>query len=372
MPYEAIRRAMRSQVWAIMPDKLEAIQAFLQLKAAGKSVDAETLARIHGQAQVQAARASNVSASGKGAVAVLPLYGLILHRGSAMDDLSGPGAASVQRFTQQFRQALNDPNVQAIVIDIDSPGGTVEGVDELASEIRAGRAKKKIVGVSNCLCASAAYYIASACTEIWASPSSLTGSVGVYCSHEDDSAYLDKLGVKVTMISYGDNKTAGNPYEALTDSARADMQEMVTTFGQMFEAAIAKGRAITQAKVHSTFGQGKVFTAQKAREIGMVDKIGTLDDVLATFGVTRNAGGAQAGALRPKTGAQASAESPAAADAACTCTCPECESDDCPSCSHEGCNCAGCECSGASALRNKARQERRSASMRRRLDLATA
>lgn len=368
MPYEAIRRAMRSQVWAIMPDKLEAIQAFLQLKAAGRSVDAETLAKIHGQAQVSAARASNVSASSKGAVAVLPLYGLILHRGSAMDDLSGPGAASVQRFTQQFRQAVNDPNVQAVVIDIDSPGGTVEGVDELASEIRAARAKKKIIGVSNCLCASAAYYIASACTEIWASPSSLTGSVGVYCSHEDDSAYLDKLGVKVTMIAFGENKTSGNPYEALSDSARADMQEMVDAFGDMFEKAIAKGRGITQARVHGTFGQGKVFTAQKARDIGMVDKIGTLDDVLATFGVTRSGGGSQARAIVAGNGAQASSDAPPRADAGCTCDCVECESGDCSTCSHDGCKCAGCECSGAT----QARQARRSASMRRRLDLAGA
>ena len=371
MPYDAIRRAMRSQIWAIMPDKLPAIQAFLQLKAAGKSVDAETLAKIHGQVQVNAARAATVSASSKGSVAVLPLYGLILYRGSAMDELSGGGGASVQKFTQQFRQALNDPNVQAIVLDIDSPGGTVEGVDELASEIRAGRAKKKIVGVSNCLCASAAYYLASACTEVWASPSSLTGSVGVYCSHEDDSGYLEKAGVKVTMISFGENKTAGNPYEALSDGARSDMQEMVDTFGDMFEKAVSKGRAITQAKVHGTFGQGKVFTAQAAKSIGMVDKIGTLDDVLAGFGVTRGASTtqmrAQASHAAPGAALAAPGDAPAAGDD-CTCDCAECEADDCATCSHDGCDCEGCECSGAMQLRSG----RKRAAMNRRLKLAGA
>lgn len=285
-PYASIIRAARSQVWAIQPEKLEAIMAFLHLKALGQSADAETLARIHGQAEITAARAQKVSASSKGAVAVLPLYGLILHRGSSMGDISGPTATSTQKFTQQFRQALNDPNVQAIVIDVDSPGGTVEGVDELASEIRAAKGKKQTIAVSNCLCASAAYYIASACDEIVASPSSLTGSIGVYTDHWDGSKYYEELGVKVSIIKFGENKAAGNEFEPLSDSARADLQDMVDTYGHMFEKAVAKGRKISQAKVHDTFGQGQVFGAAKAVKIGMADSVGTLDEVLARFGVT--------------------------------------------------------------------------------------
>lgn len=284
--YASIMSAVRSQVWAIDPNKLEAIMAFLALKAQGHDADASVIAQLHGAAEIQAARAKKVSQASNGSVAVLPVYGLILHRGSSMGDVSGPAATSTVKLLQQFKQAVNDPGVQAIVFDIDSPGGTVEGVDELASEIRAAKGKKQTIAVSNKQCASAAYYIASACDEIVASPSSTTGSVGVYCAHEDASKYLENLGVKVSLIKFGENKAEGNPYEPLSDSARGHMQEMVDNFGNMFEKAVAKGRKVSQATVHDSFGQGLSFGAAKAVKIGMVDSVGTLDDVLARFGVS--------------------------------------------------------------------------------------
>ena len=378
--YSAIRHAMRSQLWAIQPEKLEAVMAFLQLKAEGKAVEAETLAGIQGQSAVTAARAQKVSASSKGAVAVLPLYGLILHRGSAMGDISGPTATSTAKFLQQFRQAVNDPNVQAIVVDVDSPGGTVEGVDELASEIRAARSKKQVIAVSNCLCASAAYYVAASCSEVVVSPSSLTGSVGVYCAHEDDSKMLEDIGVKVTLISFGENKTAGNNYEPLSDSARADMQSMVDSFGDMFEKAVAAGRKISQAKVHQAFGQGKVFNAKDAVKIGMADKIGTLDDVLARFGVSMSLGSmsmlvddgkhAHAHTIMPTLGAVKAGDGiDMSGDVDCTCTCDSCKGGDCDGCSHDGCDCAGCDCEAA---KSAAKAKADTATTRLRLQLAAA
>jgi len=287
--YASIIGAVRSQVWAIQPDKLKAIVAFLQLKAGGGAPEPALLASIQAEAAATHARAAAAASSGAGTVAVIPIYGLILYRGSAMGDISGPTATSVQKLTQQFRQALNDPGVKAIVFDVDSPGGTVEGVDELASEIRAARGKKKTIAVSNCLMASAAYYIASACDEIVGSPSSLTGSVGVYCAHEDDSKMLEEMGVKITLISYGENKTQGNSYEPLSDKARSDMQDMVDQFGAMFDKAVAAGRGVTKAQVKESFGQGLCFTAAKAKAIGMIDSIGTLDDVLGRFGLAPGA-----------------------------------------------------------------------------------
>lgn len=314
--YHLIRRAVRSTPWAIQPEKLEAILAFLQLKAEGKAVDAVKLAEIHAASEVAAARATNVSGSSKGSVAVLPVYGCIMHRGNMMGDISGPSGTSIDQLTSQFRQALNDPSVSAIVFDFDSPGGTVDGVAELASEILAARGKKKITAVSDCLCASAAYWLASACTDIVVSPSSLTGSIGVYSAHEDDSEYLAKEGVKVTLISYGENKTQGNPYEPLSDSARGNMQAMVNDYGAMFDKAVAKGRKISAAKVSESFGQGLCFTAQQAVKIGMADSVGTLDDVLARYGVSR--GRVSAALDRPEVHAEEtqeiSAEVPVAED----------------------------------------------------------
>lgn len=286
--YTAVRRAVCSQVWAMLPEKVEAMMAFLALKAQGRDADAATLERIHANAELQAARAQKVSGESKNSIAVLPLYGMILNR--SVNEVSAPPSASLQQFTQAFRAVLNDASVKAIVIDVDSPGGSVEGVPELAAEIRAGRAQKPIIAVSDCLCASAAYWLAAQCSEIYVSPSSLTGSVGVYMAHEDDSKYLENEGVKITLVKYGENKAAGNPFEPLSDKARADMQYLVDSVGAMFDADVAKGRKTTQKGVRETFGQGKVFGAQDAVKLGMADKIGTLDDVLARFGVTRSAG----------------------------------------------------------------------------------
>jgi signal peptide peptidase SppA len=356
--YEAISRAVRSQLWAIQPDKLEAIMAFLALKQEGKDADAKVVAEIHGASEVQAARARKVTSSTPGSVVVLPVYGLILHRGSSMGDISGPAATSTTRLLSQFKQAMSDPNVKAIIFDVDSPGGTVEGVDELATEIRAARGKKQTIAVSNKQCASAAYYIASACDEIVASPSSMTGSIGVYCAHEDASLYLEKQGVKVSLIKFGENKAEGNPYEPLSDNARAHMQDTVDLFGVMFERAVAKGRKTTQGNVHKTFGQGLMFGAAKAVELGMADSIGTLDDVLARFGLSQESQSSSmrgSSTFRERLDSQSAVKSEAKADDAadCECPCDGCSDGDCTDCTTDDCSFDGCTCDAAQAVAKK-------------------
>jgi signal peptide peptidase SppA len=299
-----------------------------------------------------------------------------------MGDISGPSGTSTEQFTQMFRGALADPNVKAIVIDVDSPGGSVEGVDELASEIRDGRKKKPVTAVSNCLMASAAYYIASACSEVVAAPSSLTGSIGVYSAHEDDSQYLENRGVKITLISYGANKTEGNAYEPLGDNARAHMQHLVDTYGLMFEKAVAKGRGVPLETVQRKFGQGRVFPAQQAVKVGMADRVGTLDDVLQKYGASRGGGAtSNASVFAPELAAMS--ESTAAhtvprvprADAepesdgvSCECECDSCTDGDCEGCTHADCACKGCRCQGAVGCAAAARH----AARRRQMEIASA
>ncbi len=368
--YDRIMRAVRATPWAIQPEKFEAMLAFLELKIQGGSPTAETLAQIRAAADVSAARAQNVSSSSKGSVAVLPLYGLIMHRGNLMNDISGPSGTSTEQFTQQFRQAMNDPSVQAIVIDVDSPGGSVEGVDELAQEIYNGRKQKKITAISNCLCASAAYYLASQCSEVVVSPSSLTGSVGVYSVHEDDSKYLDNLGVKMTMIASSPTKVEGNSYEPLSDDARAHMQEMVDTFNMMFEKAVARGRGVTRDEVQKKFGQGRVFPAQQAVKLGLADSVGTLDDVLSKHGVTRgSASQARAASDIPAISASVVAAGSGDDDLECTCACSGCDDCDCDDCTVEDCSAEGCMCDSAM---NAANVSKSHAAMRRQIEIASA
>jgi capsid assembly protease len=388
--YSHIRRALAGKLWFVHEAKMAELMAFFELKLSGGSAAPEVLAEIRAanavrkarelellsiQAQdrfddaqedslgLQAARAKNVAGSSSGAVAVIPVYGMIMHRGGMMSDISGPSATSTESLLVQLRQAVNDPNVKAIVLDVDSPGGDVDGVDELATEIFSARKQKKITAVSNCLCASAAYYLASQASEMVVSPSSLTGSIGVYTMHEDDSELLANHGVKMTLIKFGENKAEGISTEPLSDAARTHLQEMVDTFGGMFEKAVARGRGIKQDDVHKKFGQGRVFDAKQAVRIGMADRIATLDDVLQGYGVSRHSSGPASASASPKISAGEPTD--VTNDDECACDCAECVAGDCSACSHAGCDCDGCTCDMAAKSR-KAKQSIE----RRRLELA--
>jgi signal peptide peptidase SppA len=290
--FSSLRRAMNGKIWFVHEQKMNEILAFLEMKFSGGHAAADVLAEIRAANQSTEIRAKAAGAAGGGTVAVIPIYGLIMHRPSM--DLSGPGGTSCMVLARKIREAVNDPNISAIVLDVDSPGGDTDGVDELATEIYNGRKQKKITAVSNCLNASAAYYLSCQASEVVVSPSSMTGSIGVYCVHEDDSEMLTNLGVKLSLIKFGDNKAEGNPYEPLSDTARQHLQEMVDTFGGMFEKAVARGRGVSRDEVHSKFGQGRVFDAKTAVKIGMADRVGTLDEVLSKYGVVTSSSQARA------------------------------------------------------------------------------
>lgn len=269
------RQALASRCLAIHEPSLRAMLASLPMRAQ-ETVMLET---------PQAALLPSSAGSAPNAVAVIPIHGIIESRGGFLSYYFG--GSDCETLRDQIRTAVNDPKVGAIVLDVDSPGGDVAGVDELAAEIYNARKKKPITAVSNTLMASAAYYLASQASEVLASPSSLSGSIGVYTLHEDDSELLDDLGIKITLIQFGENKTEGNSFAPLSDSARTHMQEMVDNYGEQFEKAVARGRGLKQEDVHKKFGQGRIFDAKRAVALGMADKVGTLDDALAKHGAVR-------------------------------------------------------------------------------------
>jgi signal peptide peptidase SppA len=285
--YERIMRAVHATPWFIERSKLDAILGFLELKAAGGGPSDEKLAEIRA-----AAASRGVARTAAGAVAVLPLFGLISHRANMMQEISG--GTSVEKFTAAFRQAVADPNIKAIVIDIDSPGGSTDGVEELSAEIFQARDKKPITAVANALCASAAYYIGCSATEMVATPSGLVGSIGVFMVHTDTSEKDAKEGVKTTIIKAGKYKAEGASGTPLDDDARAYAQSVVDIFQEQFVKAVARGRGVSAAAVRNGFGEGRVVPAQKAKELGMIDRVATLDQVLAKYGVSRTPGGMSA------------------------------------------------------------------------------
>ncbi len=213
-----------------------------------------------------------------GNIAVIQLYGVIMQRAGMME-MCGSGT-SVQTFTNNFRNALADETVGQILIDIDSPGGSVYGIGELAAEIMAARSSKPVVAVANSLAASAAYWIGCSASELYVTPGGEVGSIGVWQAHEDWSAALTDAGIKTTLISAGKFKTEGNPYEALGEDAQAFMQSRVQDYYTAFTKGVAKGRGVNIEAVRNGMGQGRVLGADAALAENMIDGVLTYDDVL--------------------------------------------------------------------------------------------
>lgn len=267
--------------WALMPERLQAMSGILTRWSAGEPPSDETLFQVNTDRVLRDSRKQMAAASTGSGIAVLPLYGVVTQRGNMVDDISGPGSSSTQQFTSILRQMLADDTVGQILIDIDSPGGSVYGVSELASEIVKARAQKPVIAVANSLAASAAYWIGCSASEFYVTPGGEIGSIGVWQAHFDYSKALEEDGVKPTLISAGKYKVEGNPYVPLDEQAQAFMQSRVDDYYNAFIEAVAKGRGVSVADVRTGMGEGRVLGAEAALAAGMVDGIATFDDVLA-------------------------------------------------------------------------------------------
>lgn len=309
MNYPRILRAFAANPFALMPEKALQIIAFLELKSAGvmltpdqvaerigrqpgahartpvlEMVDIETGLRTYddGSEPIFSAKPDAQTKNATGQVAVINLFGVVNQRASG--DISSE-SVSCERVAKSLRSAVADDTVKAIVLNIDSPGGGVYGVAELADTIFKSRGPKPIVAQANSLMASAAYWLGSAADEIVVTPSGEIGSIGVYGVHQDWSKAYDDAGVKFTLIKAGKFKAEGVDFAPLTDEAAAYMQKRVDEYYGDFTKAVARGRGVQLADVRSGFGEGRCVGAQEAVRLRMADRVGTLDDTLARLGV---------------------------------------------------------------------------------------
>lgn len=316
MRYPRIYAAVFDSPWAIQLTKLEAIIELIEFKAAGGMYSADEI-RVRtqfspeerdrlraeweqaqlgsdpGRIRILSENDARTSESGApvrrvGTIAVLPIAGVIAHRISSVNQLSGPGGTSTEGLGQQFDAVIADPDVVAVVFDVDSPGGSVFGVQELADKIHAARGTKPIVAVSNALAASAGYWLASAADEVVVTPSGEVGSIGVYGLHQDVSRAADAAGYTHTFISAGRYKVEGNSFEPLGDEARAAMQGRVDDYYRAFTSAVARGRGVSAVDVRNGFGEGRVVGAQQAVKLGMADRVATLDETIARLANPRS------------------------------------------------------------------------------------
>lgn len=215
----------------------------------------------------------------EGGVSIISIAGPILptHSGLAhMMGLPTPGGIAAQ-----LRQAMADPAIGAVLLDFHSRGGITEGITELAEEIHQARGRKTIVASLNFEAEGTAYWVAAACSEIAASPSSLAGAIGVVAMHTQLPNGEGGKGPKMTLIGNPPGKTDGHPYEALSLSARAHVQRRVNELYGMYTGDVARGRGTSAGAVRNGFGEGRTVAAREALRLRMVDRIATFDETLA-------------------------------------------------------------------------------------------
>lgn len=276
MKYAHIVQYVQSSLWAIQEAKMADLLSVLAFRSAGHTFTAEEIqARIGDGSPAP-------SASTRGAIAVIPLRGVIAHRMGTMEESSG--GMSAERFAKMVNQAAADDAIGSIVLDVDSPGGTVAGLTEAADAVFQARQRKPVLAIANATMASAAYWIASQATNIAAIPSAMDnsiGSIGVFSVHQDMSAALEKQGVKVTLIKSGEHKAEGNPFEPLSDDVKANIQASVDAAKDVFVRTVARGRGIKPSDVVEQYGDGRAFSAKDALKAGLIDRIATFDDVIS-------------------------------------------------------------------------------------------
>ena len=213
----------------------------------------------------------------KGGIAVIPVNGAIAqHRGSDYW-----GGVFSEELVGMVAQMVDTPNVGAIVLSLDTPGGIVYGIPEAAQTIKQMSQVKPIYGYVKAEAASAGFWLAANTTKLFAQPSSQVGSIGVWAMHVDASKMLEDIGWDISLISAGKFKTEGNPFEALDDDARAEFQGSVDRYYEDFLDGVATGRKVSKATAKTDFGQGRMLDAPRAKAAGMIDGIATLDELLA-------------------------------------------------------------------------------------------
>ncbi|UNE55265.1 S49 family peptidase [Bartonella machadoae] len=214
-------------------------------------------------------------------VAILPVHGTLVRRGAWLGALSG--LTSYEGLSASFREAIKQPDVRAVLLDIDSGGGEAGGVFDLVEEFQAlsKQHQKPIWAHANEFACSAAYAIACSASQIWVARTGVVGSIGVVCAHLDQSSADEKQGFKWTFVFEGDHKVHGNPHEPLADTALNKMQADCALLYEMFVDWVAQNRPLNTDAIRDT--KAETFIGTQAITLGLADAQGTLAQALESL-----------------------------------------------------------------------------------------
>lgn len=272
-----------SQPWAIEPQALETVLAVANGLGDPEALQARLGRRLDNTRKV-------VMRNG---VAVIPVTGPIFRYANLFTEISG--ATSTGVLALDIRAALDNDDVRAIVLEFDSPGGQVAGINELAKLIHTGSKRKRIVAYGESAVTSGAYWLAAAASEIVVDETAYLGSIGVVGSYQDTRKRDEKADVRtVDIVS---SQSPDKRIDPNTDEGRAKVQAQLDRLADVFVAAIAGYRKTSVDKVLSDFGRGDILIGKYAIRAGMADRIGSLESVIAELSAATSASGRKRGAV---------------------------------------------------------------------------
>lgn len=197
-------------------------------------------------------------------IAVVEIRGVITQSSRIIDELQKYG---------------EDDGVKAIILRIDSPGGGVGPSQEIYREVMKVRSKKKVVTSMGSVAASGGYYIACASDLIVANPGTITGSIGVLMEFTNFEELLKKIGIKGVVVKSGEHKDLGSPLREMTPEEKRILQSVIDNVHQQFIQAVAEGRKLDKERV-AQMADGRILTGEQAKQLGLVDKMGNLQDAI--------------------------------------------------------------------------------------------
>ncbi len=256
--------------WAITPEQLLEIQGIYTTHIRGEKIDVAAIEARLGRPLANEKQAYTVR---EGGVAVFGIEGVLAPKMNLFMEISG--GMSMQMMRQQIESAGADPRVRAMVLAIDSPGGSVHGTPELAATIREIAGVKPVITLASATMASAGYWIGAAANAVYITgPTVLAGSIGIVANHEFNPR---AAGRQVTEITAGKYKRIASGNEPLSEEGRAYMQAQVDHIYSVFVDAVAQYRGVSAEQVLEHMADGRVFVGQQAIDAGLVDGVSSLD-----------------------------------------------------------------------------------------------
>ncbi len=262
--------------WAIKPGHLEHIGDVYNQHIRGPKLDLKAMeAKLISFGDIDEANFDIINGN-----AIIPIKGSLMKNPSAFSRIFY-GSRSTKEIQKRIAEALENSSVERIILDVDSPGGTVDGIQELANFIYENRGKKPIIAYSDGIIFSAAMWVASAADKRYISGDTVeVGSIGVYMMHTDFSKMDKEMGINITEIYAGKYKTAGSPNKPLDKESKEYIQGQIDYLYSIFVEDVARNLGVSVETVLSDMADAKIFIGKQAITAGLVDGVSTFDQLI--------------------------------------------------------------------------------------------